>query len=190
MLCLPEIRVADPIHHEALTIFPLLAGPGGNVEYLLADEAIAAGSVTVEEVGEAGSVPSLIVNNQSDRLVLFLEGEELRGAKQNRVLNTSVLVAAMSKTAIPVSCVERGRWRYVSRHFASGASHSSPKLRHILKKSVSRSAEAGRGHESDQAGVWKEVSRQMASLGSQSPTGAMADTYAAHQARLDEFRGG
>jgi hypothetical protein len=78
MLCLPEIQVADPIHHEALTIFPLLAGPGGNAEYLLADEAIAAGSVTVEEVGEAGSVPSLIVNNQSDRLVLFLEGEELR----------------------------------------------------------------------------------------------------------------
>jgi hypothetical protein len=190
MLCLPEIQVADPIHHESLTIFPLLAGAGGNAEYLLADEAIAAGSVTVEEVGEAGSVPSLIVNNQSDRLVLFLEGEELRGAKQNRVLNTSVLVAAASKTAIPVSCVEQGRWRFVSPHFASGGSHSSSKLRHILKKSVSRSAEEGRGHGSDQAGVWKEVSRQMASLGSQSPTGAMADTYAAHQARLDEFRGG
>ena len=169
MLSLPEIQVADPIHHEALTIFPLLAGPGGNVEYLLADEAIAAGSVTVEEVGEAGTVPNLIVNNQSDRLVLFLEGEELRGAKQNRVLNTSVLVAAASKTAIPVSCVERGRWRYVSPHFASGGSHSSPKLRHILKKSVSQSAGEGRGHESDQAGVWKEVARQMAFLGSATP---------------------
>jgi hypothetical protein len=189
MLSLPEIQVADPIHHEALTIFPLLAGPGGNVEYLLADEAIAAGSVTVEEVGEAGTVPNLIVTNQSDRLVLFLEGEELRGAKQNRVLNTSVLVAAASKTAIPVSCVERGRWRYVSPHFAHGGSHSSSKLRHILKKSVSQAAGEGRGHESDQGEVWKEVGRQMASLGSQSPTGAMADTYAAHQGRLDEFRG-
>jgi hypothetical protein len=189
MLCLPELQVADPIRHEALTIFPLLTGPVSSVEYLLADEAIAAGSVTVEEVGETGSVPSLIVNNQSGCLVLFLEGEELRGAKQNRVLNTSVLVAAASKTAIPVSCVEQGRWRYVSRYFASGGSHSSPKLRHVLKKSVSRSAGEGRGHGSDQGEVWKEVGRQMASLGSQSPTGAMADTYAAHQARLDEFRG-
>jgi hypothetical protein len=54
---------------------------------------------------------------------------------------------------------------------------------------VSQSAGEGRGHGSNQVGVWKEVGRQMASLGSQSPTGAMADTYAAHQVRLDEFRG-
>jgi hypothetical protein len=189
MLCLPEIRVSDPIRHESLTVFPLLAQPGGSVDYLLSDEAMAAGSVTVEEVGEAGSVPSLIVDNRADRPVLFLEGEELRGAKQNRVLNTTVLIAAASKTAIPVSCVEQGRWRYISPQFASSGMHGSPKLRHILKKSVSRSAGEGRGHESDQAGVWKEVGRQMAFLGSQSPTGAMADTYADHQARLDEFRG-
>jgi hypothetical protein len=188
MLRLPEIRVADPIRHESLTVFPLLAQPGGSADYLLSDEAMAAGSVTVEEVGEAGSVPSLIVTSQADRPVLFLEGEELRGAKQNRVLNTSVLVAAAGRTAIPVSCVEQGRWRYVSPRFASSGMHCSPKLRHVLKKSVSRSAGEGHGHGSDQLGVWKEVGRQMASLGSQSPTGAMADTYAAHKARLDEFR--
>ena len=188
MLNLPQMRVADPIRHESLTLFPLLAEPVGSVDYLLSDEAMASGSVTVEEVGEAGSVPSLVVSNRADRPVLFLEGEELRGAKQNRVLNTSVLVAA-GRTAIPVSCVEQGRWRYVSRHFSPSGMHSSPKLRHVLKKSVSRSAEEGRGHGSDQMGVWKEVGRQMASLGSQSPTAAMADTYAAYQARLDEFRG-
>ncbi len=37
-------------------------------------------------------IADLLVNNQTDFLVLFLEGEELQGAKQNRVLNTSVLV--------------------------------------------------------------------------------------------------
>src|SRR3954468_12885909 len=131
MTTLPEVRVGDPIRHEALTAFPLFSTPDEAVEYLLADEAIAAGSVTVEEVSEGGSVPNLLVTNAGDTRVLFLEGEELRGAKQNRVLNTSVLVAAHSKTRIPVSCVEQGRWRYRSRHFVSGDSHSSPKLRHI-----------------------------------------------------------
>ena len=88
MLTLPEVRVGDPLRHEALTVFPLLDPTNGKADYLLSDEALTAGVVTVEEVGPDGSVPTLVVNNQADSLVLFLEGEELRGAKQNRVLNT------------------------------------------------------------------------------------------------------
>src|SRR5438309_494387 len=165
MTTLPEVRVGDPIRHEALTVFPLFSPPAETVEYLLSDEAIGAGSVTVEEVSEGGSVPHLLVNNTGDSRVLFLEGEELRGAKQNRVLNTSVLVAAHSKTPIPVSCVEQGRWRYRTKSFSSGGSHSSSKLRRHLKESVARSLKAGQGHTSDQGVVWAEVSRQMDALG-------------------------
>jgi hypothetical protein len=129
---------------------PPVLGPDGNVDYLLSEEAIRAGSVAVEEVSEGGSVPNLLVTNQGDSRVLFLEGEELRGAKQNRVLNTSVLIAAHSQTPIPVSCVEQGRWRYRTRHFSSGGSHSCSKLRHILKKSAYRSMKVGHGYTSDQ----------------------------------------
>ena len=188
MTTLPEVRVGEPIRHEALSVFPLFSRPGGVVEYLLSEEAIGAGSVTVEEVGEGGSVPTLLVINAGDCSVLFLEGEELKGAKQNRVLNTSVLVAAHSKTPIPVSCVEAGRWRYQSRSFTSGGSHSSSKLRRHLKESVARSLKEGGGHTSDQEAVWAEVSRQMDSLGARSETGAMSDTYDRHQDRLNEFR--
>jgi hypothetical protein len=188
MPAFPEVRVGDPVGHEALMLFPLFTDAGGGVEYLLSDEALPGGSVTVEEVSEAGSVPNLLVDNRSDSLVLFLEGEELRGARQNRVLNTSVLAAAGAKTTIPVSCVEQGRWHYRSKHFGSGGSHASYKLRHLLKKSVHQSAVEGHGHFSDQGEVWREVGRQMACLGSHSPTGAMADTYEAHVGRLAEFR--
>jgi hypothetical protein len=184
----PEIRVGDPVAHGALTVFPLFAESASPVRYLLADEALAGGAVTVEEVGRDGSVPELLVENCLDSPVLFLEGEELRGAKQNRVLNTSVLIAPASKAKIPVSCVERGRWRYTSRHFGSVGSHASSKLRHVLKKSLDRSSREGQGHRSDQGEVWKEVSRQMASLGACSPTGAMGDTYDAHRESLVEFR--
>jgi hypothetical protein len=188
MPTLPEIRVGEPIRYEALAVFPLFSSCEGGVEYLLSDEAIMAGSVNVEEVSEGGSVPHLLVTNHGDSKVLFLEGEELRGAKQNRVLNTSVLVSAHSKTTIPVSCVEQGRWRYRSQQFVSGESHSSSKMRHYLKQSVSNSLKSGRGHASDQMAVWGEVSRQMASLGSSSETTAMADTYEMHRASLNEFR--
>jgi hypothetical protein len=190
MSTLPDVRVGDPIRHEALAVFPLFSSPDGHVDYLLSDEAIGAGSVTVEEISEGGSVPNLLVTNQGDSRVLFLEGEELQGAKQNRVLNTSVLVAARSRTPIPVSCVEQGRWRYRTRHFVSGGSHSSSKLRHILKKSAYRSMKSGHGYTSDQMEVWNEVSRQMDSLGSSSETAAMADTYETYRGRLAEFREG
>jgi hypothetical protein len=178
------------LHHETLTVFPLFPSsqPGDEVDYLLSDEAVAAGTVTVEEVSESGSVPTLMVTNKGDRRVLFLEGEELRGAKQNRVLNTSVLIGARTTATIPVSCVEQGRWRYRSRQFTPSDSHSSSKLRRSLKASVSSSLRAGRGHQSDQGAVWNEVARQMTSLGSRSETSAMADTYEGYRSRIEEYR--
>src|SRR5262249_36522533 len=120
--------------------------------------------------------------------VLLAEGEEVRGDKRNRVLNPAVLAAARSKTPTPVSWVEQGRWRYRSRQFGHGGTHSSSKLRHILKKSVTRSALEGQGHGSDQGEVWRGGGRQMASLGSASETMAMSDTYDSYQTRMEEFR--
>jgi hypothetical protein len=53
----PLIRVGDPIHHENLAIFPIFSSgpPTDEVDYLLSDEAVGAGSVTVEEINESGS---------------------------------------------------------------------------------------------------------------------------------------
>jgi len=157
------------------------------VDYLLSDEAIQAGSVTVQEVSEGGSVPDLLVENSGDIRVLFLEGEELVGAKQNRILNTSVLLPAHSKIKIPVSCVERGRWAYKSRQFGSGGRHSPSKLRHTLKSSVSESLLGGTGHRSDQGKVWEEVDKQQAALGVSSKTAAMEDTFAANQEKINLY---
>jgi hypothetical protein len=187
MFTFPGIRVGNPICHESLTVFPLITESNGQVDYLLSDEAIKAGSVTVQEVSEGGSVPDLLVENTADIRVLFLEGEELVGAKQNRILNTSVLLPAHSKTKIPVSCVERGRWSYKSRRFGSGGTHSPSRLRHSLKSSVSDSLSRGTGHRSDQGKVWEEVDKQQATLGVSSMTGAMADSFAANQEKINLY---
>ncbi|HEV8059003.1 MAG TPA: DUF6569 family protein [Gemmataceae bacterium] len=187
MFTFPGIRVGDPICHESLTVFPLFAEPHGQVEYLLSDEALQAGAVTVQEVSEGGSVPVLLVENSGDTRVLFLEGEELVGAKQNRILNTSVLIPAKSKIKIPVSCVERGRWAYKSKQFGSGGRHSSSKLRHSLKSSVSASLMDGMGHHSNQGMVWAEVDKQQAMLGVSSKTAAMEDTFLANQEKINLY---
>jgi hypothetical protein len=184
----PELRVGGPLRHASLTVFPLFADRPAAGDYTLSDVALADGTAVVEEVTESGSVPQLSVTVTADRPLLFLEGEELRGAKQNRVLNTSVLVAANRKSVLPVSCVEQGRWRHVSRTFGHAGTHASPKLRKVLKESVTQSTLSGGGHRSNQSAVWSEVGRQMCSLGSASDTMAMADTYESYRSSLADYQ--
>ena len=184
----PEIRIGKPLRYDGLSVFPLFAEPCDDVEYVLSDEAIQGGSVAVEEISESGSVPELSVENKGDVRVLFLEGEELIGAKQNRILNTSVLIAAHTKTKLPVSCVEAGRWGYKSRKFGSGGTCSPSRLRGVLKRSVGQALKAKRGHRSDQGQVWEEVGRQQAALCCYSATSAMSDTFETYRKRLGEFQ--
>src|SRR5437763_10855836 len=129
MVAVPSVRVGAPVAYDKLTVFPLYLESPARPNYRLSEEALADGSAVVEEVTEGGSVPNLAVDNKGETLVLFVEGQERRGAKQNRVLNTSVLIAAKTKTVLPVSCVEQGRWRYVSKAFTSSDYYCSSKMR-------------------------------------------------------------
>ena len=182
------VSIGPSIQYAGLTVFPLFRVPDGKVEYQLSDEAIHQGTVTVEEISTVGSVPNLTVENKGDTRVLFLEGEHLIGAKQNRILNTSVLVAANSKITVPVSCVEQGRWRYASRQFHSSVAHSSSRLRHALKSTVTASLRTRREHRSDQGKIWAEVARQQQALEVCSGTTAMSDTLASHVDQIGEFQ--
>ena len=71
-----------------------------------------------EALARTRNVPELRVVNPLDANVLLYDGEELLGAKQNRILNVTVLVPAASEKTVPVSCVEEGRWHARSAAFA------------------------------------------------------------------------
>ena len=181
---LPDIRIGQPISHGSLTVFPLFCDNHRPIDYLLSDEAMEAGSVTVGEVTEQGSVPELVVENKGERWALFVEGEQLVGAKQNRILNTTVLVPAKAKITLPVSCVEAGRWKRSSAFFSSSKTISPYRLRHGLKSSVSRSLKEKLGHRSDQSKVWDDVQKQQTVLGVTSGTSALSDTYDKYEENL------
>ena len=108
--------------------------------YPPADAVTLAGeSVRITEVREGGSVPDLRVANLGDVPLLLLDGEQLVGAKQNRILNMTVLVAAQSEVTIPVSFVEQGRWRYQARRSAPSDFSQYASLRAKKSAWVSRS---------------------------------------------------
>src|SRR5262249_52735467 len=131
---LQTVQVAEPCQVGGLQVFGLRWETGRRFSYTTLDEGLAAQSLQISEVNEGGSVPTLQVANQADTLAFLMAGEQLVGAKQNRVLNASIMVAAKTTLPIPVSCVEAGRWAYRSRHFGSGGTTSHSYLRHQMAK--------------------------------------------------------
>jgi hypothetical protein len=183
---LATILTGEPVTHGALAVIPLLAPNLDDPDWLTLEEAGERARIT--EVSEAGSVPFLKVANGADQPLLLLDGEELIGAKQNRILNTTVLVAAHTEVTIPVSCVEQGRWGYRGRLFRPGDASLYASLRARKAAHVSQSVRAGRGHRADQREVWAHLADRASQLRVNSATGAMRDVYARHPTDLTEAR--
>ena len=123
------LQLGEPVTHRGITILPVFPLENPAAAYTTLEDALPRG-FRIAETSDAGSVPELVVENPLDEHVLLYDGEELIGAKQNRILNLSVLVAAGSRTAIPVSCVEVGRWHRRSATFAAAGHTAGPELRH------------------------------------------------------------
>jgi hypothetical protein len=183
---LSSLKPGPEQRYERLTLVPLFSDEEPRVAYSTLSTALKKRAIRIEEVSSAGSVPNLRVVNVSDEAVLLLDGEELAGAKQNRVLNTTILVAAHSELVIPVSCTEQGRWSYTSSHFSDSEVMMPSFLRSMKSLDVNESLRSRGEFRADQGAVWEGVARMHQALGTESPTGAMRDAYEARRDWLDE----
>jgi hypothetical protein len=180
-----QLRQGKPKTAFGLTLVPLF-GPGCSLELAPLAAALEAGSVSVTEVDEQGDVNCLTVHNRGPIPVLIFDGEELVGAKQNRIANTTVLVPGGHRLELPVSCVEQGRWSYRSREFAVGSMLTSD-LRRRKARRVADSLRCQRGYDADQQAVWADVAAYATRRGANSPTGALADVIERDRGDLDRF---
>jgi hypothetical protein len=182
---LDRLTLGEPLRCGALGMIPLL-DPAADAPaadepgaYRLFPDALRAGTVAIAAVSEGGSVPELTATNAGDLDVLLVDGEELLGAKQNRMVNLSILVPARRTIRIPVSCVERGRWQHRSATFAESPNTVHARVRAAKARQVSASLRHGARH-ADQMAVWEEIDRKAAALQVRSATGALADVYASY----------
>lgn len=173
-----QFLFGDVQSHGALAVLPIMADLPAGPDYLTLGEALAAGTLTITEISEGGSVPELAVINEGNLPVLLLDGEELAGAKQNRVVNTTILLKEHSKTVIPVSCVEQGRWHYASREFQESGNVMAANLRARKGRTVSENLATSGRRASDQGDVWDGVAEMACCFQVASDTGAMRDVYA------------
>jgi hypothetical protein len=182
---LQSVKLGEPQTYKNIAIVPLIAPADGTFQYYTLGEALAAGDLVITEITANGSVPELLVVNRGNKPVLLIDGEELTGAKQNRVLNTSILLKEASETKIPVSCTEQGRWSHTSKAFSESGNVMAYKSRSKKTRSVHSSLESCGAHMSAQGEVWEGIAELQAKACAPSPTSAMKDVF---KAREDDLR--
>lgn len=183
------LTIGAPHIAGELAVVPLIGGRSASSNWLTLGEALARGIAHITEISDGGSVPTLVFRNEGDLPVLLLDGEELIGAKQNRVLNLTILAPALSEIRIPVSCIEQGRWHWRSRHFEAANRTLYASARAEKMTQVSRSMRVADGYHSDQHAIWDSIHRKAANFEVRSTTGAASDIFEDRGALLDRMVG-
>ncbi len=184
---LRHVTCGTPSTFRNLTVVPLVSGRAYEADYVVLDDALARGWVEVTELTDSGHVPELKVVNRGDAAVLLLDGEELVGAKQNRVLNLTLLAPPRHTSVIPVSCVESGRWHRTSPSFSSAPRTQFAEGRAARIQQVTASLREDGCRHSDQGAVWNSINLKAARLGAISDTAAMSAIYERLDRSLDAF---
>ena len=173
------IQLGDAVEHGGIVLAPLFPRRAPHAEYVTLEEALPLG-FRVTEVDASGSVPELLATNPLDASVLLYDGEELLGAKQNRILNVTVLVAARSRDTDP-GLVRRGgalarAQRRLRSCLACGHAGGAAAEGRAAAGGAAR-ARAGAGRGLGRGG------RDGRPHGVHSPTGAQADVFRARGRR-------
>ena len=184
---LAGLKLGSPQVHLNLALFPLLDEVDRAPDYLLLDEALERRVAHVTEVSGEGRVPELAFENASSEKILLVDGDELVGAKQNRILNLTILVGVGQKIVVPVSCVEQGRWSYRSRDFRSAGRVLFGKARAKKVQRVSESLRSSGDRRANQSEIWADVAEKAAYLQVDSSTMSMGDIYEGRGSQLNAY---
>lgn len=155
-------RVLPPVSFENLALMPIVAAgtsKAAGADYLVLDEGMKKGVVKVVEK-DGGDVNHLELTNSSKQPLFLMAGEVIIGGKQDRIIGKDTIIPARTTQAVPVFCVEHGRWSGRKASFESAGALAHTKLRKQAKF-------AGQG------AVWKEVADKNNRLKTSNDT----DTY-------------
>jgi len=184
---LDQIQIGAEQSYKNLAVFPVLSDYVIPFDYLTLDEALSEDLIEVVEIDDGGSVPELKVVNKADKMVLILDGEELVGAKQNRIVNTTILIPAVETIVIPVSCVEQGRWSFDTARFHSEERIMAPTMRAMKAQHVNCSVRQLGEYRSDQGAIWNEISAKASRRKVESDSMAMAEIYRKERPAIDDY---
>lgn len=194
---LATVQQEVTLSRDGLVLTALTWEGGGAPGYMTASAAAEAGALELREQA-AATVPAIEAVTQDTPVVIFA-GDTVVGGRQNRIINVTVWLPAGKVTAIPVSCLEHGRWNTGVRFQAS--LKADVRMRARMSRQVVDSAAAHRERRgaaadaapnisafaSDQRAVWEEIAERERRAGHRSRTSALHEVYAAEAQDLAGF---
>lgn len=163
-----DIEALKPQVHENMAVIPLKSKISYKLDLLTLKKGLELGLVEVKEC-EQSTVNTIKVTNNSVTPLILIDGEEILGANQNRIVNSTLLIAPKTTQKISVSCTEHGRWKYKSEFRQS---------EYIADFNTRRVKEmASRSHGNTQHAIWNSIAHLEDEHDFASPTSAMSESY-------------
>lgn len=184
-----KIKYDKPILTDGLTVVPLLFDEATDCGYVTGKKALEDKTLVIQEIGEGAQVSRLRATNRGSKPVMLISGEGLKGAKQDRIVNVTVIINVNETVDVPVSCVERGRWSYddAAAEFTS-ANFATNEIRDAVRTNVNRKINEGvESFDSDQGVVWDKVSKVSENYCVASETENLNEVFKSRESEIDEI---
>ncbi len=159
------------------TFIPITSSRENGLDYITLKKALEDGVVEIGELEDGASVPEVKVYNKSEKYLILFDGEHLIGAKQNRIINKTIIVEPFSEILIPVSCTEEGRWHHNSDKFSKSDCNATLHMRKASKLEGDHQSE-----------VWGQVNCLLRSTKSISSTSSLHDIYEDISPKIEDMK--
>ncbi|SDA37095.1 ARPP-1 family domain-containing protein [Methanobrevibacter millerae] len=172
-----EMELLEPQIHENIAVIPIKT-KASKLDILTVKKGFELGLISIDEC-EKSTVGQIVVTNNSISPLILVDGDEIIGAKQNRIVNNTTLVGPKSSINLSVSCVEQGRWAYTDS-FKVSANIATSKTRSVKAKALYSNMNA-------QSEVWDSISSLEERNSFHSSTQAMSESYDRLKAKHDKY---
>ena len=178
-----NFNVSEPVEKNNITTFFLSSIEKNNNKYLSFSEAIAKNQVQISEVNKEGLLTKLSVSNKSSDNIIILNGELIIGTqiRQDRIVDSTVLIPGYATVLINTFCGEQYRW--------------SPRLSNKISTPESLYFSSGRANNaadintklSKQCRIWSEISEKISDFNVKSFTNSVDQIYKKKKVNVEEI---
>lgn len=174
--------------HENMTVIGVNISEKNNSDLMSLEIGLNLGLVEISEVDENGNVNEVKIINKAVTPLLLIDGEEIIGSKQNRIINSTIIIPAKSEKIIPVSCTEAGRWNYNSTKFHYSKHMANSRVRRDKLISVNQSLKREKSFRSNQNKVWSNIREIQDELEVDSTTNALHDSFVQRSYDIESYK--